>query len=134
MRFIYSMSAALLGLALFNTANSAYAAPPSPRLVTHVGQFRSNELSAVSSPASAAKLDKAPRALIVEKSERPDVSLGAASIVSLKTGERIVKMPQMHKGLRVMGGGATVTFGDDNVARMVTTKLVDGLPDDVTPA
>jgi MYXO-CTERM domain-containing protein len=132
MRFLYSMTAALLGLAL---CNDAYAASPSPRLVTHVGRFQSSELVAgASNRASETKLDSAARSLVSEKAGRPDASFGPSRVVELANGERIVKMPQTHKGLRVMGGGATVTFGADNVARMVTARLPEGLPDDVTPS
>lgn len=130
MRFLYSMTAALLGLAL---CNDAYAASPSPRLVTHVGRFQSSELAA-GKRASETKLDRAARSLVSEKAGRPDVAFGPSRVVDLANGERIVKMPQTHKGLRVMGGGATVTFGADNVARMVTARLPEGLPDDVAPS
>lgn len=137
MRFITSVTAALLGLALASSVSDSLAAPASPRfprLVTHVGRFQTSELSALSSPAGELDLDKAARVIFAEKTGRPDLSLGASSVVALATGERVVKMPQMHKGLRVMGGGATVTFDADNVARMVAAKLVDGLPDDITPS
>lgn len=132
MRFTNSITAALLGLALTSGAASALASPP-PSLVTHVGRFQASSLAAGKAPASAASLQAAARSIAVEKSGRPGLSLETSRVVALSSGERIVKMHQTHKGLRVMGGGATVRFGVDNVAQMVALKAVDDLPEDVTP-
>lgn len=131
MRRLFTLSAALLGLALSNNATAA--APP--RLVTHTGPFTASVAGAKGQQKAASALDKEARALIEEKAPArvTALALGASSEVALKGGDRVVRVRQTHKGLPVVFGGASVLFGADGAARMVVTKLVDDLPEDVTP-
>jgi len=132
MRFVYSATAALLGLTLCNGEARA----ESPRLRTYVGRFSESLIEAgKSARAPEATLDAAARGLVIEKAPAAaPISFGASRTVSLRNGNRIVRMPQTHKGLPVFARGAAVTFGDDDSARMVSLRLTEDLPSDTTPA
>ncbi|MCK6586946.1 MAG: MYXO-CTERM sorting domain-containing protein [Polyangiaceae bacterium] len=132
MRRTATLSAALCGLALSSTAVAG--APP--RLVTHDIQSAPSLVGIKGERAADATLDQAARSVIVETSSArmSPLSLGASEVVSLPNGERVVKMRQMHKGVPVLLGGASVVFGKDDAAQRVLAKLIDDLPDDVTPA
>jgi MYXO-CTERM domain-containing protein len=132
MRRIATLSAALVGLAL--SSNATAAAPP--RLVTHAIDSAPSLADAKGERAAEGRLDQAARSLIAEKTSArmSPLSLGTSEVQALPTGERVVKVRQTHKGLPVLLGGASVVFGKDDAARRVLTKLLDALPDDVTPA
>jgi len=132
MRRIATLSAALVGLAL--SSNAIAAAPP--RLVTHEIVSAPSLAEAKGERAAAGRLDQAARALIGEKASArvSPLALGASEVLSLPNGERVVKVRQTHKGLPVLLGGASVVFGEDDAAQRVLAKLIDDLPEDVTPA
>lgn len=118
------LSASLVALTLGGAAEAA------PGLITKSGQFKAEGASAV---ASTAALEQAARRVLGEQIEvSRGVSLGVARVVSLSSGQRVVKLPQLHKGLRVVHRGASVTFRGD-AARVVSAKVETDLPDDVTP-
>ena len=132
MRRIATLSAALVCLALNGTATAA--APP--RLITHEVLSAASLASAKGERADDDRLDQAARSLISEKTSArmSPLSLGDSEVVALPNGGRVVKVRQTHKGVPVLLGGASVVFGRDDVPERVLTKLIDALPDDVTPA
>lgn len=120
MRSSTSLSAGLFVLAL---AHGALAA--SPGLVSVPGRF----------PAPGAPLEAA--AVLAARQAVPEVAsadLGPAQILELAGGERVVKLPQLHRGLPVALRGVAVTFGADGTARHVSARLEDDLPARVLPA
>jgi MYXO-CTERM domain-containing protein len=120
MRFLTSLSAGLFACAL---AHGAIAA--SPGLVSVAGRFPAPGAS-IEAAAVAAVQKAAPAAASAE--------LGAVQTVELAGGERVLKIPQLHRGLPVARRGVAVTFGADGVARHVVTRLEDDLPALVAPA
>ncbi|HVK70611.1 MAG TPA: hypothetical protein VM694_39425, partial [Polyangium sp.] len=133
MRFFCSFSASLMVLALGGTAFAA----SGPRTLLEVGAFS----PAAQKPLVAAK-DAEPQALFASArtilAERApwsqSLSLGPARDATLRDGRRIVKMPQMHQGVPVLHRGATVSFGENGVARIVAARLAEDLPASVVPA
>ncbi|MDW8251089.1 MAG: MYXO-CTERM sorting domain-containing protein [Myxococcales bacterium] len=115
------------------SAGAALAAPPRAQFLD-VGRF----LEAQGQPTKVtipnrAKLEAASRALLRERIDTR-LGLGEARHLQLSNGEQVVKMKQVHRGLPVAMGGASVTFAADGVARLVGATLEDSLPEDVTPA
>jgi MYXO-CTERM domain-containing protein len=135
MRRILTLSAALVGLAL--SSNATAAAPP--RLVTHAMASSPSLAGAKGERAAAESLDQAARLIISEKAQAlsarvSPIALGASEVLALPNGGRVVKVRQTHKGLPVLLGGAAVVFGESDAAERVLSKLMDDLPEDVTPA
>jgi len=120
MRFSSSLSAGLLTFAL---AQGALAAPSGQ--VSVAGRFGA---------PSAALVPAATSALVEAMPEAARATFGPARHVELTSGERVVKLPQVHRGVPVAMRGAAVTFGADGLARHVAARLEDDLPDLVTPA
>src|SRR5262245_17513264 len=128
MRLLPSVSASLLGLAL---CSSALAAAPSRAMILP-GRTPS---IAVAPGAGQAKLASAARAALRDRAPWSDsLELGAARSVTLRTGERVVRLPQMHKGLPVALRSAVVTFDAAGAARLVTVRLEEQLPADTMPS
>lgn len=132
MRRLATLSAALVGLAL--SSNATAAAPP--RLVTQEILSASSLAGQKGERASDGSLDQAARVLIAEKTSgrASPLALGSATVIALRNGERVVKLRQTHKGVPVLLGGASVVFTSDDAPRMALSKLIDELPEDVTPA
>ncbi len=123
--FLSSLTASLVALTLGGVAHAA------PGLITKSGRF---EASGASAAAGAVALDQAARRVLEDQVEASrGASLGPARVVHLSSGDRVVKLRQVHKGLPVANRGAAVTFRGD-AARLVSASLESDLPDDVTPA
>src|SRR6185503_3450367 len=126
MRFFHCCSALSAGMLSLLLAGEALAA--SPGLVTRVGRFPAASISGAKR-ASASALEKAARSLLVEQIPASSgAELGIATTTELADGERVVKIPQLHQGLPVAHRGVAVTFGADDVARVISAKLEDELP------
>src|SRR5690242_5239949 len=99
-----SIPIVLAALALGGAASAA------PSLITRSGAYRPQgaQLTAASSDVA---LERAARSVLSEQIEASrSVTLGAARVVRLTTGDRVIKLPQVHKGLTVVHHGASVTF------------------------
>src|SRR5690349_1825350 len=98
----------LPGLVVFAVAGSAVA---SPSLVTKRGHFHSTQTS-VEHDSPTAVLIEAARDIVAAELVAPTThpSFGAPQHRALPSGERIVKLPQMHEGLPVLARGASVVF------------------------
>jgi len=122
-----SLSASLVVL----TLGAAAAAAPS--LVTRTGSFQAPGMFVGQAPGDAA-LVSAAKAVLADQIEasRP-LSFGEARVIGLATGDKVVKLPQVHKGLAVARRGASVIWRG-GAARFVASRLEADLPDDVTPA
>jgi hypothetical protein len=130
MRYLTSLSFALLGLAL---CRSALALPPD--LVIQEGRFPSSPKLKGATRASSSELDAAARSIIAEQhSAASPAALGESRTSQLRNGERIVRVQQVHQGLPVASSGSAVVFGADDVARLVALRLVSDLPSDTTPS
>lgn len=130
MRYLTSLSFALLGLAF---CRSAMALPPD--LVIHEGRLPESPKLKGATRASSSALDAAARSIIAEQhSAAEPVALGESRTSSLRNGERIVRVQQVHQGLPVAGSGSAVVFGADDVARLVALRLASDLPSDTTPS
>jgi MYXO-CTERM domain-containing protein len=122
-----SLPAALVAL----TLGSAAAA--SPALVTRTGAFHAPGVAVVSR-VSEPVLENASRTVLSEQIETSrGLGFGPARFTTLASGDRVVKLPQVHKGLFVAHRGAAVVWNGDG-ARAVSARLEADLPDDVTPA
>ncbi|UQA62635.1 MYXO-CTERM sorting domain-containing protein [Polyangium aurulentum] len=133
MRFLSPFSASLIVLALGGTALAA----PSSQVTLEVGSFAkvAGKPLTVAKDADDAALDAAARAVLADRSAAySNVTLGASRTARLNDGQRIVKLPQTHAGLPVLQRAATVSFGDDGVAHLVSTKLAQDLPSSATPS
>ncbi|MFO0760882.1 MAG: MYXO-CTERM sorting domain-containing protein [Byssovorax sp.] len=62
------------------------------------------------------------------------LSFDGGRVVSLRSGERVVKLAQVHQGLRVVDRGVAVVFGAGGEGRLVSAALEDELPASVVPA
>jgi len=121
-----SFSAALVALTLGG------AAAATPGFVLKSGQFPVSDVT-VKANTGAPVLEQAARSVLAQQiAASRGVTLGKARVVRLTSNDRIVKLPQLHKGLAVAHRGAAVTFRGD-VARLVSSRLESDLPDDVTP-
>lgn len=133
MRFFSSFSA---GLLLLLVSGSALAAS-SPRSFVDVGSFSAASVKANGGVQGddAALLEMASRQVLVERAAWiSQLSLGSSRVSAMNDGRRIVKLPQVHKGLPVMHRGASVSFGADGVAHVAAAKLSEDLPQDVSPS
>lgn len=122
MRFLPSLSASLLAFALGQSALAG-----SPGMVSVAGRFAA--ASAHPDIESAARA-----ALRVAVPAADTVSLGEGRTTVLANGQRVVKMQQVYRGLVVAQRGATVVFGGDDSARLVSARLEEDLPADIAPA
>lgn len=118
-RLATSLSAGLLSLALSGTALAG-----APGLVNRSGRFS----------APQASLDAAAVAAVRDVAGNAVASLARVKTVELTSGERVVKLDQMHQGVLVARRGAAVTFGRDGIARHVSAWLEEDLPASVVPA
>ncbi len=124
---LLSLSASLLALTLGG------AAAASPALLTKSGSFQAPGVS-VSVTATDAVLTEAARGVLAQEIEATrGLGFGEGRVVGLASGDRIVKLPQTHKGLPVAHRGATVTWRG-GAARLLASRLEADLPDDVTPS
>lgn len=131
MRILRSFSALSAGLISLTLVSAASAAEPG--LTLRSGRFPVAGLAA-GRRALNADLEKAAPAVAFEQLRwASPVSFGAARTVELASGERVVKLPQVHQGLPVAMRGVAVTFGSD-AASLVTSRLEEDLPSSVTPA
>ena len=122
-----SLSASLLALTL------AGAASASPALVTRTGAFQPTTTT-ITASASDEVLTAAARDVLDREIEPSrGLSFGASRVIRLASGDRVVKLPQTHKGLVVVHRGATVTWSGGS-ARLLASRLEADLPDDVTPS
>src|SRR5262245_9285007 len=127
MRVLRYLSALSFGLSCVAVSTAALA--EAPRLKLRTGRFLASEK--LSAPAA---LEKAARQLVVQEipaSAKAD--LGAATTIALTGGARIVKIPQVYRGLPVALRGVAVTFGADDAAELVSAALEDDLPGDISP-
>ena len=128
LRSLSALSAALLSLSLAGAAGAA-----EPGMAMRAGRFPIAGV-ALGQRASTLALEKAAPAVAYEQVRwAHPASFGAAHTVELSSGERVVKLPQVHMGLPVAMRGVAVTFGDD-AANLVTAKLESDLPASVIPA
>jgi MYXO-CTERM domain-containing protein len=128
LRSLSALSAALISLTL---AGAAIAAEPG--MAVRSGRFPIASV-AVGQRASNATLEKAAPAVAFEQLRWSGaVAFGAARTIDLASGERVVKLPQVHQGVPVAMRGIAVTFGDD-AAKLVTARLEEDLPSSVVPA
>ncbi len=119
-----SFSCLTAGLAALLVSSAAVAGPPTRTLL-----FK----GAVAAPGDTPEI--AARALVKQRAPwAASLALGAARVADLASGERTVRLPQMHQGLPVALRGAAVTFAKDGAARLVAVTLEEDLPSDVTPA
>lgn len=107
-----------IGLVAASLASVAQASPR--RVVVDDGPFTD----------VAGDVEQAARSLV---SARTPATFGDARSLTMSSGSRVVRMPQMHHGVPVAAAGATVAFGAAGAPRRVSLSLVDELPDDVTP-
>ncbi|MEZ4306708.1 MAG: MYXO-CTERM sorting domain-containing protein [Polyangiaceae bacterium] len=122
--FLSSISASLVALTLCGAAAAA------PGLVTKTGQF---EVQGASSSASKSSLVSAAREVLDAQIDASrGLSLDPARVVTLSSGDRVVKLRQSHQGVPVVSRGASVTFRG-GVARLVSAHVESDLPSDVTP-
>lgn len=126
-----SLLSSLAGSLVVLTLGAAAAAAPS--LVTKSGPFQAPGVFVGGAPGEAA-LVAAAKAVLADQIEasRP-LSFGQARVIALGTGDRVVKLPQVHMGLAVAHRGASVIWRE-GAARLVTSRLESSLPDDVTPS
>lgn len=118
------LSASLVALSLGGAAQAA------PGLVTRSGAFQADGASAA---AGSAALERAARRVLDDQVEASrGLSLVAGRAAALATGDRVVKLRQVHMGLPVVHRGAAVTFRGAS-ARLVSARLETDLPSDVTP-
>ncbi|UQA62024.1 M4 family metallopeptidase [Polyangium aurulentum] len=130
MRLVYSMAAGLLGLTLSGAAHAN-----TPRLVTHAGRFPATIAQTRGQRATAEELGTAARAILAARDPKLSArTLGGPEVLSFRDGERIVRVPQLHRGLPVVSGGASVVFGADDVARRISHRITEDLPTEITPA
>jgi MYXO-CTERM domain-containing protein len=133
MRFLSPLSASLIVLALGGTALAA----PSSQSTLEMGSFAqvAGKPLTVAKDADDEALDAAARAVLADRSAvYSHVTLGASRTARLSDGQRIVKLPQTHAGLPVLHRAATVSFGSDGVAHLVTSKLAENLPGNAIPS
>lgn len=123
---LLSLSASLLALTLGG------AAVASPALVTKSGSFQAPGAPVVAGASDAALATAALGVLGQEIEASRGLGFGEARVVGLASGDRIVKLPQVHKGIPVAHRGATVTWRG-GAARLLASRLETDLPDDVTP-
>lgn len=122
-----SLSASLVVLALGATATAA------PSLVTKSGSFQAPGVSVGAAPTDDALITAAKAVLADRIDASRAATFGEARVIGLGNGDRVVKLPQVHKGLPIAHRGASVTWRGGS-ARLVASKLESELPDDVTPA
>ena len=122
-----SFSASLFALAFAGVASA------SPSVVTRTGTFRPTTTT-VSAATNNSVLAVAARDVLDQEIEQSrGLTFGATRIIGLASGDRVVKLGQLHKGVPVVHRGATVTW-TGGVARVVSAHLESDLPEDVTPA
>lgn len=126
MRRLHRFSAVSLGLLTLALGTEAAA---SSGFVVKTGRL--------SAPAARVAQDAvartALRVLAEQLPEASQASLGPSVVTELDSGERIVKMAQLHQGIPVAHRGVAVRFGADAVADLLSAKLEDSLPASVTP-
>src|SRR4051812_35713412 len=99
-----SLSASLVVL----TLGAAAAAAPS--LVTRSGSFQPSD-GAIGGAPSDSVLAAASRSVLADQIEASrTLSFGEARVIALATGDRVVKLPQVHAGLFVAHRGASVIW------------------------
>jgi MYXO-CTERM domain-containing protein len=132
MRILRPLSALSAGLISLFLVGSASAAEPGQTL--RAGRFPFAGIAA-GKRAPALVLEKAAPAVAFEQMRwSSPVDFGPARTVELDSGERVVKLAQVHRGVPVVNRGVAVTFGADNVANLVSSAIEADLPDSVTPA
>jgi MYXO-CTERM domain-containing protein len=126
MRFLTALSAAIVGVSL---PLASLASPPSQSAI-YTGHF-----PALAAKATPAAIESAARGLVIEKAPwSAGLTLENAKIHRFTSGERIVKLRQMHQGVPVVQRGATVAFKAGGAARLVAVDLASDLPSSVTPS
>jgi MYXO-CTERM domain-containing protein len=132
MRILRPFSALSAGLLALTLAGAAVAAEPG--LTLRAGRFPFAGVAA-GKRAPTLALEKAAPAVAFEQIRwTQPVDFGPARTTELDSGERVVKLPQVHRGVPVVNRGVAVTFGADNVATLVTSAVEEDLPASVTPA
>ncbi|MEP7125831.1 MAG: MYXO-CTERM sorting domain-containing protein [Byssovorax sp.] len=132
MRILRPLSALSAGLISLLLAGAAGAAEPGQTL--RAGRFPFAGITA-GQRASRVALEKAAPAVAFEQMRwSSPVDFGPARTVELDSGERVVKLPQVHRGVPVANRGVAVTFGVDSVANLVSSAIEADLPASVTPA
>jgi MYXO-CTERM domain-containing protein len=130
MRRLSLLSSLSIALAALTLGGAASAASP---VITKTGAYRPQGAS-LTAASSTPELGVAATSVLSDQvAASRAVTFGPARVVKLASGDRVVKLPQMHKGLMVVHHGAAVTF-DKETARIVSARLETDLPDDVTPA
>jgi MYXO-CTERM domain-containing protein len=126
----HGFSALSLGLLSLTLGGEALAAKG---LVIRTGPFPAASIAATQR-ASASALERSAKALLVEQiPEGNRADLGRASTIELSSGERVVKIPQIHQGLPVALRGVAVAFGANDAAQVISAALEADLPLTVTP-
>lgn len=123
MRSSLSLSCLAAGLLSLCIGGEALAAGSG--FVSRTGRF----------PAAGSSFEAAARRLANEQLPGAS-SLGfdVGRVVTLRSGERVVKLRQMHQGLPVVDRGVAVTFAADGAGRLVSASLEEDLPSSITPA
>jgi MYXO-CTERM domain-containing protein len=132
MRILRPLSALSAGLISLTLAGAVSAAEPG--LMIRAGRFPFAGIAA-GKRASGLALEKAAPVVAREQIRwAHQVDFGPARTVELDGGERVVKLPQVYRGLPVAMRGVAVTYGADDVPNLVTSALEADLPASVTPA
>jgi MYXO-CTERM domain-containing protein len=129
-----SASQAAVGARALRGSSPAQASP-----VVATGRFPevAGRAAVVPRGATARAAEQAARALLQGLlPAAASAELGAASELRMASGERVVKMAQVHGGLPVAMRGASVVFGADGVARQLAAHLepAGDLPGSAAPA
>jgi MYXO-CTERM domain-containing protein len=130
MRLSNGFSALSLGLLSLTLGGEALAAQG---LVIRTGPFPAASVPS-SKRAAPGALEKSAKALLLEQiPEANRAELGLATTIELASGDRVVKIPQVHQGLPVALRGVAVTFGANDAAQVISAALEEDLPPAVTP-
>jgi hypothetical protein len=123
MRLSTSLTCLAAGLISLSLGGQALAATSG--FVSRAGRFQ----------VGGASLEAAAKRLANEQlPQASSLGFGEGRVVALQSGERVVKLPQMHQGLRVVDRGVAVTFAADGAGRLVAASLEDDLPSSIVPS
>lgn len=122
MRFLPVLSVALL-------ASLPLAAGASPLTRTNITRVQASHTK-----AGALANEAVARSVALREDPRvAGLSFGAARTHDLRGGQRIIKLPQLHGGLPVIGRGTVVSFSRAGAPTLVTSTVERDLPSSLSP-